>query len=384
MKKEGKRKELFSFNLPLKNRKGLSAIVATLIIILLVLVAAGIIWVVVRNIISEGAEGIELGRFTLDLSIKSAYIDGTNVKVLVKRNVGGGDLVGIRFIFFNGTHSISVDRKIPLIELQERLFSFDSSEVGDINALQEVSIAPIYESSSGRETVGDITDTATISDSPPLGGNGDNGDNGDNGGTGDPDTGYCGDTAIQYPNANGVYEVCDGTNLGGQDCISQGFDGGGPLTCNSDCLSFDTSLCTQQAPDSCNGTCNPPEDPGVECDAGPNCGSDCVCLIGFTADTFGGCDLDPEISTGTIYSVWNRIYFDSNDFPKSQVTMGEYIGYYVNFSTSDEIACFRINFADYVTETDISYVRLDDSLGFPNINSDGDIYHVWEAENCGA
>jgi len=162
MKKEGREKELQI--LP-NSRKGLSAIVATLIIILLVLVAAGIIWVVVRNIITEGAEEIELGRFTFDLSIKSAYIDGTNVKVNVRRSPGGGDLIGIKFIFFNSTDSIIVNRNIPLIELQERLFSFNSSEVGDINALQEVSVAPIYESSSGGETVGDITDTATISSS---------------------------------------------------------------------------------------------------------------------------------------------------------------------------------------------------------------------------
>ena len=202
MKKEGKELRI----LP-NSSKGLSTIVATLIIILLVLVAAGIIWVVVRNIITEGAEGIELGRFTFDLSIKSAYIDGTNVKVIVRRSPGGGDLVGVKFIFFNGTHSISADRKIPLSELQEELFSFDSAEVGDIDALQEVSVAPIYESSSGKETVGDITDTATISGSPPLGGNGDNGDNGDNGGTGDPDTGYCGDTIIQNPNGDGVNAV---------------------------------------------------------------------------------------------------------------------------------------------------------------------------------
>jgi flagellin-like protein len=343
MRKEGKRKELFSFNLPLKNRKGLSAIVATLIIILLVLVAAGIIWVVVRNIMSEGAEGIELGRFTLDLSIKSAYIDGTNVKVIVRRSPGGGDLIGVRFIFFNSTDSISVDRRIPLIELQERLFSFNSSEVDDINALQEVSVAPIYESSSGRETVGDITDTATISSSLPPGdnGNGVNG-NGDNG-NGD--------------NGNG--------------------DNGEP-----------------PAPVSCNGTWDgTAEDSGVECDGTPlpnGCSVSCLCQTGFTPDTLGGCDLDSPINQGDIFLVWpedgNAHRFKSPDLPKNQSELQQYTSYYVNFSSSPETRCFRIQTASYFEDVDISEIGLLINFLFdPLANvSQGQQYDIWEAEYCGA
>jgi hypothetical protein len=360
----------------MQDKRGLSAIVATLIIILLVLVAAGIVWVVVRNIITEGTEGIELGRFTFDLSIRSAYIDGTNVKVTVKRNSGGGDLVGVRFIFFNGTGSIIVNRNIPLIELQEELFIFDSNDVGDINALQRVSVAPIYELSSGTETIGDITDTATISDSPPPGGNG---GNGGNGGTGPPDTGYCGDNIIQNPNGNGELEICDRTSLGGENCISQGFDGG-TLACNVDCLAFDTFSCTSQAPASCNGSWNPPEDPGVECDGGANCNLDCTCPTGFTADTFGGCTLNPLINNGTIYSVWPIgavKYFDSEDLP---IDVSGYTMYYVNFSNSAENGCFRITWAEYMDTNGRSYIRTEFMVNI----SVGEVYNVWEAENCGA
>ncbi|MBA7710995.1 hypothetical protein ES703_119945 [subsurface metagenome] len=308
----------------MQDKRGLSAIVATLIIILLVLVAAGIIWVVVRNIITKGAEGIELERFTLDLSIKSAYIDGTNVKVLVRRSPGGGDLIGVKFIFFNSTDSIIVNRNIPLIELQERLFSFDSSEVGDINALQEVSVAPIYESSSGEETVGDITDTATISSSLPPGGNG-NGDNGDNGGNGD----------------NGEPPV----------------------------------------PDSCDGVWNQTDiDAGIECDGGINCNPDCTCSVGFTADGAGGCDLDSPVNNGTIYSVWPIgavKYFDSEDLP---IDVSGYTMYYVNFSNSEENGCFRITWAEYMETNGRSYIRTEFIVNI----SVGEGYSVWEAENCGA
>ncbi len=54
---------------------------------------------------------------------------------------------------------------------------------------------------------------------------------------GDTDTPSCGDDML------GADEVCDGIELGGEDCASQGFDGG-DLACAADCGSYDTSGCT--------------------------------------------------------------------------------------------------------------------------------------------
>lgn len=54
---------------------------------------------------------------------------------------------------------------------------------------------------------------------------------------------------------NGVIEtgeVCDGSNLGGETCVSQGYDSG-TLTCSSDCASFDTSGCITSPPPSGGG-----------------------------------------------------------------------------------------------------------------------------------
>ncbi len=356
-----------------KDKKGVSAIVATLIIVLLVIVATGIVWVVVKNIISEGAEEIEFGRFTFDLSIKSAYIESSNANVKIRRSPGGEDLIGVRFIFFDGTNSIIADEKIPLEELQEKLFSFDSSKVGDVNSLQKVSVAPIYKLDSGKEKIGDITDTATISGSPP-GGDG----NGGNGNGGEPGTGCCGDNIIQNPNEAGDMEVCDGTSLGGEDCVSQGFEGG-TLACNTDCLSFDTSSCDSGLPPSCDGSWSPPEDSGVECDGGVNCNPDCTCPVGFSADEEGGCILNPPVNNGVIFSVWPSgavKYFDSENLP---VDVSDYTMYYVNFSNSAENGCFRITWAEYLETNGRSYLRTEFIV---DINS-GENYYIWEAENCG-
>ena len=362
MEKEEEKKFLFSSN----SKRGLSTVVATLLIILLVLVAVGIIWVVVRNVIQKGAEEIELGQFSFDLSIKSAYIEGSNVKVSVRRSSGEGEMVGVKFIFSDNLNSFIADRDVPLESLEVRTFTFNSTEVGGIETVQIVSVAPIYKLESGSEKTGSVTDTATISSS----GSGDE--------VGDPYTGYCGDSIIQIPNGDGESEICDGTNLGGETCLSLGFLGG-DLFCSSDCLSLNTSSCDAGLPASCDGSWNPPEDEDVECDGGSNCGSDCNCLAGFTANGAGGCDLNPPINNGTIYSVWPTgavKYFDSEDLP---VDVSEYNSYYVNFSDSVENGCFRITWAEYLETNGRSYIRTEYIV---NISA-GEKYYIWEAGNCG-
>jgi len=85
-------------------KKGLSTVVTTLIIILLVLVAIGIIWVVISNVITQGSEQIFLDKFTMDLDLKNVNANnGSNTVTMdVKRNAGKGDLYGLKFIFNDG------------------------------------------------------------------------------------------------------------------------------------------------------------------------------------------------------------------------------------------------------------------------------------------
>ena len=52
---------------------------------------------------------------------------------------------------------------------------------------------------------------------------------------------YCGDGVADPSN----FEDCDGTNLNGEDCASQGFTGGGTLACDGLCK-FDTSNCSNE------------------------------------------------------------------------------------------------------------------------------------------
>ncbi len=78
-------------------------------------------------------------------------------------------------------------------------------------------------------------------------------------------------------------EVCDGTDLGGEDCISQGFGGGGTLGCAGDCGSYDTSMCM--------GVCGDGVlDPGETCDGNDFGAADCAGQ-GFLGGTLS-CSVD--------------------------------------------------------------------------------------------
>ncbi|HEV8320826.1 MAG TPA: hypothetical protein VG389_04380, partial [Myxococcota bacterium] len=91
-------------------------------------------------------------------------------------------------------------------------------------------------------------------------------------------------------------ETCDGSNVGGADCVSigQGFVGG-TLGCAPDCLSYDTSTCT--APPGCgDGAVVPPE----QCDGVDLAGQTCETqgLDGGTLGCTGGCVFDLSGCTG--------------------------------------------------------------------------------------
>ncbi len=151
----------------MRGRKGLSAVITTLIIILLVLVAIGVVWVVVKSIIQDGSEQVGLDQFTLDLEIKSVKVEGSDVTtVVVRRNPGQGNFIGINFIFSNGTDSEIIRENVSLNEFEERSFIFTLTEIS-ATSLKEVSVAPIYESTSGKENTGNVADKFEIKEGFP-------------------------------------------------------------------------------------------------------------------------------------------------------------------------------------------------------------------------
>ncbi len=167
--KRGQVGKLSLCNLYSKNRRGLSTIVMSLLLILLGLVAVGIFWVVVRNVVQGGAEEVDLGRLTLSLGIESVKADGGNIDVMVKRNPGAGQISGIKFIFNDGESSKSIEREISLDELDAKKFTFSQEELEDLTYydITKISIAPIFKSGK-EESVGNVADVSSIKIVEPV------------------------------------------------------------------------------------------------------------------------------------------------------------------------------------------------------------------------
>jgi len=142
----------------MNNKRGLSSVVTSLIMILLVLVSVGIVWVVVKNIIESGTEDISLEKFSSDLKIKSVTVDNSTntANINVKRNPGQGDLAGIKFVFSDGLNSEIIESNLTLEELEENVFSFILNNLS-VSNIQTVSIALLYKKDSKAVSVGSIS-----------------------------------------------------------------------------------------------------------------------------------------------------------------------------------------------------------------------------------
>ena len=149
------------------NKSGLSTIVITLLLIVLAMVAIGIIWVVVQNVLDQGTDDVDLGKLTTSLSlVKATVINSDALDVVVKRKAGKGSLLGINFILDNGENTEIIENLTVLNELDQRTFRLDPEmNAGDIKS---VSIAPIFGTGPEDKSLGDIVDDYEIPICDPV------------------------------------------------------------------------------------------------------------------------------------------------------------------------------------------------------------------------
>ncbi len=119
-------------------KKGLSTIVSSVLIILLVIVAIGIVWAVLRPSILKSSEEIDSGLLTVNMKIEKATISGNLANVKILRQAGQGRVDKIRVVISNETSS-EVRSVSGLQEMESRVYSIETS----INNVSSISIAPI-------------------------------------------------------------------------------------------------------------------------------------------------------------------------------------------------------------------------------------------------
>jgi len=134
----------------MKNKRGLSDIVATLIIILLVIVAAGIIWVVVRNVVQSGAEQVEFGQkcFQVNLQYVGVVDNGDDTyNVTLRRLSGGDEIAGVKVTLLSSTQSSSPEDFGAIGQLETDTVQIDAGFIG----ATKIEYTAYFEDSSGNE-----------------------------------------------------------------------------------------------------------------------------------------------------------------------------------------------------------------------------------------
>jgi len=144
----------------MKNKKGMSAVVTTLIIILLVIVALGIIWVVVKNVIQGGVEQVDLSTKCREVEVKAVKLvenSATNYSITLSRTGAGDEIGGVTLVLANTTSNtysepVNFGYALDPLETQTKTVTFTSGvtsanklemTVYFVNDLGETEICPI-------------------------------------------------------------------------------------------------------------------------------------------------------------------------------------------------------------------------------------------------
>ena len=134
----------------MNNKKGLSDVVTTLIIILLVIVAVGILWVALRGLITKGTTQISNADFTKDLQVQKVTVNSNSVDVKIKLNQGT-KIDGVLISISDGTNSQSFERMILFNAQEEKTLNVNYTGI-----VNKVSVYPIIINDQGQKSTGQV------------------------------------------------------------------------------------------------------------------------------------------------------------------------------------------------------------------------------------
>lgn len=137
-------------------KRGLSTIVISLIIILLSLVAVGIVSVVVNNLLKGGTEGISVSAKCLNIHIEATSVvcDGGDCAVALQRTgTENAEIAGVKLVFRDstaGTSSSLIDESGNIEVLVGKAISSVATGLTDPDKLE---VTPYFEDESGNEQI---------------------------------------------------------------------------------------------------------------------------------------------------------------------------------------------------------------------------------------
>lgn len=239
------------------NKRGLSDIIVTVLIILVALAAIVLVWVFIRSAIEESAVSIEGGAFgavmsyALKISPESVFINQTGRfgRVVVRRESSGGEMIGLILVLYDPEkNSESMRWNGTLAQFQTVLIEFNYTKINYASVLE---VVPVYLSSSGKEILGNVADKYIIPFLNPVA----------------AEVNACENGSIDASQG----EQCEGINFNGKQCRDLPGFSGGNLACWNKTYelgkrcTFNTATCTPAATVICG---NAVINPGEQCDKG--------------------------------------------------------------------------------------------------------------------
>jgi len=142
----------------IKNKKGLSTVVTTLIIILLVLVAVGIIWIVVRGIIETGADTVDYSVKCLEVDVRATAVtncagDPVLCDVTLERKAGGENIAGVMLVFRDTTGASTTTPVEISGNIEPLTTSVELSVNSGLTDPERVEVTAYFENTAGEKVV---------------------------------------------------------------------------------------------------------------------------------------------------------------------------------------------------------------------------------------
>lgn len=140
----------------MKDKRAMSEIVTTIIMVVLALVAVAIIWSIVNNLISERGAQAVVTQKCLDVKLSIAGIPGCNTdgcNITITRSAGGDDFDGLHIILKSPTDSskvITVPGNVGQLE-QTTFFAnmTDVTDDFDASSTNKVEVTVYFRDESG-------------------------------------------------------------------------------------------------------------------------------------------------------------------------------------------------------------------------------------------
>jgi len=149
------------------NLRGMSAVITTVIFVSLALIAIGIVWVVISNLISNNSSSVSSNEacLKLDISSTSAKCVEKVCSVTLKRKAGGGVIDGVKIAFkdTNGASGDIITEKFNFEPLTTKTLTNLSS--GTTGLASKVEISAYILDKSGKEFICPSTKSFSVSSS---------------------------------------------------------------------------------------------------------------------------------------------------------------------------------------------------------------------------